>query len=266
MKKQKQNCPILELENVSVVRDGGKKKILDRVSLTVPCGENAAILGPNGAGKSSLIKVLTREFYPLAGPKTVCRVWGQDRWNIFELRFRLGVVSNDLQALCSRDISGMETVLSGFFSSIGLHRERITAAKKKKALEIIRFLEIEHLKDRKMSVMSSGEARRFLIARALVHNPQALILDEPANSLDLRAANHFKNAVRKIARAGVSIILVTQSLQDIIPEIKRVVLMEKGRVRADGPKEEILTARNIGRLFKVPVKISKVRGYYHALG
>jgi len=255
----------LELKNITVAKDGGKKKILRNISLRVPAGENIAILGPNGAGKTSLLKLITREYYPLADEKALFRVWGKDSWNIFELRYLLGLVSNNLQSLCAREISGLETVLSGFFGGIGLHGERITAGQRKKALSVLRFLEIDRLKNRAMSVMSSGEARRFLIARALVHDPKALILDEPTNSLDLRSTHHFKNMMRKIVRAGTGMILVTQNLQDIIPEIRRVALMKNGRIIEDGPKEIVLISRNISALFDIPVRISKRNGYYYAL-
>ena len=258
--------PILEMKNVTVVRGDENRKVLNGVSLKVLAGENIAILGPNGAGKTSLMKLITRDYYPLAKDGTVFRVWGRDRWHLFELRDRLGLVSNDLQAVCAREISGMEAVLSGFFGGIGLHRERVTREQKEKALKVLEFLEIAHLKNRKMSVMSSGEARRFLIARALVHDPRALILDEPTNSLDLRSTRHFRSMVRKIARSGVNIVLITQTLQDIIPEITRVVLMKNGRLLEDGPKEKILTARHIGALFDMRVRISRHDGYYYAPG
>ena len=136
---------------------------------------------------------------------------------------------------------------------------------KRKAGEIIEFLEIGHLRGRKMNQMSSGEARRFLIGRALVHDPKALILDEPANSLDLHALYKFSNILSKIAKSGTSIILVTHNLSDIIPEIKRVILMKDGKFYKDGPKESILTHENITKLFEASVEIKKKDGYYYAL-
>jgi iron complex transport system ATP-binding protein len=254
--------PLLEIENVTVIRGDENKKVLDSISLVIREGENVAILGPNGSGKSSLIKTITREYYP-ARAKGTLRIWGRDRWNVSELRVWLGVVSNELQFTCTRDYSGMEMVLSGFFSSIGVTRS-VTVSMRRKALQVLRFLDIEPLKGRKVSVMSSGEARRFLIARALVHDPKTLLLDEPTNSLDLKAAHHFKEMLRKIARSGIGIILVTQTLEDIIPEIQRMILMKNSRIVQDGPKNEIMTAQHISRLFELPVEMQKKDGYYHA--
>ncbi|MBF0503841.1 MAG: ATP-binding cassette domain-containing protein [Candidatus Omnitrophica bacterium] len=257
--------PLLEFNNIIVLKEG-HKKVLDSISLKIYEGENIAILGPNGAGKSSLIKLITREYYPLTQTKeSIFKIWGQDRWDVFDLRSLLGIVSNDLQYTCARNITGMETVLSGFFSSVGLFKENITSEMKRKALEVIEFLEIEHLRDRMMIEMSSGEAKRFLIGRALVHDPKALILDEPGNSLDLHALYKFSNILRKISRTSISIILVTHNISDIIPEIKRVILMKDGRFYDEGPKASILTDHNISKLFGASVEIKEQDGYYYAL-
>ncbi len=265
MTKNKTLSPILEFRNITVTV-GDNKKALDSVTVNIGRGENVAILGPNGAGKSSFIKTLTREYYPEPDRKgSVFRVLGEDVWNIFDLRAMLGIVSNDLQSACSKKISGMDMVLSGFFSSIGICRHRVTQKMKKKASEIMRFLEISHLKNRNMNEMSSGEARRFLIGRALVHDPKALVLDEPTNSLDLHALQKFRNILSKIAGMGTSIIIVTHNIQDIVPEIKRVVLMKNGKFYKDGAKKDILTSQNISELFTAKVRIKKIGEYYYSL-
>lgn len=262
-KDQKKSPPLLEFKNVTVIK-GDQKRVLDSLSLTIREGENVAILGPNGAGKSSLLKTVTREYYPVYSDQGCSfKIWGQETWNIFDLRFLLGIVSNDLQYAFTKDITGLEMVLSGFFSSMGLYRKHLTARMKKKAEEVIAFLDLVPLKNRMIREMSSGEARRFLIGRALVHDPKALILDEPTNSLDLHALDKFIKVLRKIARSGVSIIIVTQNLYDIIPEINRVVLMKDGKIFKDGAKKDILRDKNISRLFGTAVKITEKGGYYY---
>ncbi|MDD1685789.1 ATP-binding cassette domain-containing protein [Methanoregula sp.] len=258
-------APFLEFDNVTVFH--GDKKVLDGLSVTLRRGGNVAILGPNGAGKSSFIKTITREFYPRldAGP-VMFRICGKDVWDVFALRSAFGVVSNDLQYTFTRQITGREVVLSGFFSSIGLFNREITPEMDRKADEICAFLGVSGISDRTMTEMSSGESRRFLIGRAMVNDPGVLILDEPTNSLDLNALHTFRQTIRKIARAGTGIILVTHNLQDIIPEIDRVILMKNGRFEADGRKEDLLTDDHIGRLFGVPMKVITVDGYYYATG
>lgn len=255
--------PFLELKNITVVRDDAA--VLQSLSLTIYPGENMVILGPNGSGKSTLIKIITREIYPVMSEEpTILRMWGQDQWNVFDLRSKLGIVSNDLLSMFCRDISGENVLLSGFFSSIGLFNHHVTWEMKKKAGEIADFLGILHLMDRSIMKMSCGESRRLLIGRALVHSPEVLILDEPTNNLDLQALHIFREYLRKITNAGIAVVLVTHQLHDIIPEINRVILMKEGKIIQDGKKETILTEDKITDLFSVPVRIHQDYGYYFA--
>ncbi len=257
--------PLLEFSHVTVFC--GEKKVLNSLSVTIHEGEHIAILGPNGAGKSSFIRTLLRELYPVVGEEEVVfRMLGKDTWDVFELRSSIGIVSNDLQYTFNRPLTGKEVILSGFFSSIGLFNMPVTPAMEQKADEILAFLEIGHLKDRPMTSLSSGESRRLLIGRALVHNPKTLILDEPTNSLDLHALHMFRKILRKIARSGTGIILVTHNLHDIIPEITRVVLMKEGGFCGDGPAAEMLTDKKISELFSAPVHIERRDGFYYATG
>lgn len=254
----------VDFQNISVANEG--KIILDSISIQIPDGEHIAILGPNGSGKSTFIKTLIREHYPVYTKSGyVFRIWGQDLWDVFSLRSNFGYVSQDLQFTFHRNISGRDVILSGFFSSIGLFFHTITQEMEQKAEDICRFLEISHLINRPFWSMSSGEARRFLIGRALVHNPRVLILDEPSSSLDLHALHMLRITMRKIATKTV-IILVTHSLPDIIPEINRVVLFKEGKIFRDGAKEEVLTDATVSSIYEVPVKIRCDEGYYYATG
>jgi iron complex transport system ATP-binding protein len=255
----------LDFENVTVFHGG--KKVLDSISVAIGMGENVAILGPNGAGKSTFIRTILREFYPVLdnGPVTF-RICGKETWDIFNLRSAFGVVSNDLQYTFTREITGREVILSGFFSSVGLFNREITPEMESKTDEISTFLGIDHISNRPMTELSSGESRRFLIGRAMVHDPKVLILDEPTNSLDLHALHTFRQTIRRIAENGTAIILITHNLPDIIPEIGRVILMKDGKFVGDGKKDEMLADGPISELFDVPVSIHKEDGYYYATG
>jgi iron complex transport system ATP-binding protein len=253
---------LLDYQNVTIYR--GERVALDRVTFSLGEGEHVAILGPNGSGKSTLIKTLTRECYPYRGNGPCrLRILGRDAWSVFELRAMLGIVTNDLIAACTRHVTGRETVLSGFFSSIGLwpHHE-VTPEMEQKAAEILERLEIAHLAGRYLDEVSSGEARRLVIGRALVHDPSALVLDEPTNSLDMRSTYELREMVRAIAQAGTAIVLVTHHLADIIPEIDRVILLDDGRIVQDGPKRDVLTSASLSKLFGVPVEVAERSGYY----
>ncbi len=243
----------------------GERIALDSVTLHVRCGEHVAILGPNGSGKSTLIKTITRECYPLLRPDTRLEIMGQTRWDIFELRAHIGLVSNDLMARCTRDITGRELVVSGFFGSIGLWpNHHVEPYMEDTARSAMQRLGVAHLANRWLDELSSGEARRLLVARALIHQPETLLLDEPTTSLDLTALHDVRQSLRTLAQDGVGLLLVTHHLDDIIPEIDRVVLLRNGRIFDDGPKAEVLTSAKLSSMFGVEVQVSERSGYYHA--
>jgi iron complex transport system ATP-binding protein len=255
------SAPLIDLRRVSVMR--GFNIALHDVSLTIGAGEHVAILGPNGCGKSTLIKTITRECYPLSRGESSISILGQSRWNVVELRAMLGIVSNDLMTQCTRDVTGFDIVLSGFFSSIGIWpNHEVTPAMREKTAEVLALLDAPHLAEKPVDEMSSGEARRMLIGRALVHSPRALLLDEPSTSLDLFAQHELREMVRRLARSGIGILLVTHQLSDIIPEIERVILMRGGRIVDDGPKDQLLTAARLRDLFGVEVELAQRGGYY----
>jgi iron complex transport system ATP-binding protein len=266
--------PLLDFRHLRVMR--GQKIALDDFSLRIEANEHVAILGPNGCGKSTLIKTITRECYPVAEengrdnsqenahPKSSLSILGEDTWDVFKLRERLGIVSNDLMLSCTGDASGLDVVLSGFFSSTAIYpNHKVDPKQRALAEDALAELNISHLTERPVCEMSSGEARRVLIARALVHKPQALLFDEPCNSLDLAAQQSLRQTMRSLANSGTAIILVTHELADIVPEIHRVVLMSRGRVVADGPKDEILQVERLRELFGVNVELARRNGHYH---
>jgi iron complex transport system ATP-binding protein len=245
----------------------GENVVLDGLTLSIAQGEHVAIIGPNGSGKSTLIKLVSRDLYPrMKNEPWSLRILGRERWNLFELRNQLGLVSNDWMQMCTRDFSGYEIVLSGFFGSVGIWPyHHVTAEMERKAREVMDLLEIGRLAGRNTNEMSSGEARRMLIARALVHDPQALILDEPTTSLDLRATYELREVLRKLAQKGIGMIMVTHHLPDIIPEMERVVLLANGRVCRDGMKRDVLTAPALREMFGISVDVLERDGYYHVL-
>lgn len=241
--------------------------MLDRFSLEIPVGQHVAILGPNGCGKSTLIKTITRELYPDPEvPDSFVEVFGQRIWNIFDLRPLLGIVSYDWLDTCRRnDYPCREIILSGFFSSVGIWPyHEVTPEMEARTDEVLDLLDIRHLEQRPMCEISSGEGRRVLIARALVHSPKALILDEPANSLDLGSMHQLRETMRRVAGQGISLILVTHHLADIVPEIGRVVLLREGKVYFDGPKQQALSAEALSGLYGTEVEVDTRDGYFHA--
>ena len=261
---------LIELANATVVKDD--RPILDGLTLTIRADEHTAILGPNGAGKSAFVRLLTHEDRPLAadGETPPIRVFGHDNWDVFELRSQLGIVSSDLH---HRFVFGNNegrvmadaAVLSGFFATQGILRYGVvTPDMRRRAADALDRMGVSHLARRRLDEMSSGEARRVLLARALVTAPRALILDEPTTGLDLVARHAFMERVRQIAREGTTLVLITHHTEEIVPEIGRVILLREGRILASGPKDDVLTADHLSALFSARVAVDRGGGYYYA--
>jgi iron complex transport system ATP-binding protein len=263
--------PVLELCDATVVRNG--TAILDAVTLAVRAGEHTAILGPNGAGKTTLINLLTLDAYPIArgnGQPAPVQVFGRARWNVFELRSQLGIVTADLHQRfvagnCSGPITGEDAVVSGFFATQGFLRGLpVTADMRTAAADALSHVGAAHLAGKVLDQMSTGEARRVLIARALVTRPQALVLDEPTAALDLVARRRFLDVIRRVAQQGTTVVLVTHHVEEIIPEVEHVVLLQRGRVAADGAKALVLTNERLSAVFGAPISLGQADGYYFA--
>ena len=264
--------PVLELINATVKK--GDATVLHGLTLTIGAGEHTAILGPNGAGKSILVRLLTHEerALPLPDDSSPVRVFGDDRWNVFELRPQLGIVSADLHQRfvggnSEGRITGLTAVLSGFVASQGILRySAITDDMRRRAGDALDRMGAAHLAQRRMNEMSSGEARRVLLARALVTDPRALVLDEPTTGLDVVARHSFMERVRDIARNGTTLILITHHVEEIVPEIDRVILLSRGRIVGDGAKRDMLKDATLSRAFDGEMKVEQRDGYYWALG
>lgn len=262
--------PVLELVDATVVKDG--RCVLDRLSLTIAQGQHTAIIGPNGAGKSILVSLLTQEQRPIApinGTPPV-RVFGRHNWDLFELRSQLGIISTNLhQHFVNGNSEGSITaeaaVVSGFLSSYGILRYgTITDVMRQRAADALAAAGAAHLATRTLDEMSSGEARRILLARALATSPRALVLDEPTTGLDLAARHGFMETVRQLARSGTTVVLITHHIEEIFPEIERVILLRDGRILADGSSAGILTDARLGDLFGCPVAVDVSGGYRYA--
>ena len=237
------------------------------MNLRIDAGEPTVILGPNGAGKTTLLKVINRELYPARKDGSWVKILGRERWNVWKLRSTIGIVSHDLQMRYRNSTTALDVVLSGFHSSIGIHGQlatQISNEQKVKAAHILDELGIGLLSDTALKYMSTGQQRRCLLARALVHDPHTLILDEPTAGLDLAASFDYLDRIRKLRDDGKNIVLVTHLLNEIPHEIDRIILLKEGKVIADGPKKTVLTEKLLTAAYGTPVKLAEVEGYYLA--
>jgi iron complex transport system ATP-binding protein len=259
---------LLDIRQASVMQ--GERLVLDRLSLGIADGQHTAILGPNGSGKSTLVKLIARQLYPLAprdGSSTV-RIFGRDRWNVAELRSLLGIVSPAVQLDYTSDtpVEVFDAVVSGFFAARGISiHHQVSDAMRQRASEALAQADAAHLQGRAMASLSTGEARRVLIARALVHRPRALLLDEPCAGLDMASRRRFLESLRSLARAGTTLLLVTHHVEEILPEIDQVVLLRDGQVFRQGSKADTLTDDALSDTFGMPVNVMRHGDYYAAV-
>jgi iron complex transport system ATP-binding protein len=258
----------LELAHVNVAR--GDRVVLHDINLSIRAGEHVAILGPNGCGKSTLIFTITCQIYPIVQTGMQVRIFGRERWDLTQLRKHFGIVAaglmgTELPGERTAVTTGLDAVIAGFFSASTLWPNlHVTDEMRKSAVEALERIEAGHLANQLVGEMSAGEKRRILIARALVHRPRQLLLDEPSNALDLAAQRELRDTLRRLAREGTGLVLVTHHLGDILPEIERVILMRGGRIVGDGARTEMLTAPRLSELFNTPVRIGHDEEWLHS--
>lgn len=244
----------------------GPRPVFRDLSLRLHPGEHTAILGPNGSGKSSLIRLLSRRIYPVVRPGSRLRLFGQESVNLWELRRRIGLLSQDLQEACPGSIPVEELVLAGFAGLLAPGRgRRPEAGQRQRVAELLERLGLAELAHRPFGQLSSGQQRRTLLARALVHDPGVLVLDEPLVGLDLAAAHQLLALLRDLARGGTTLLLVTHQIEAVIPEISRCLLLKDGRVVGDGPSEMLLQDGPLSQLFDTPLRVCQANGYRQVL-
>ena len=255
---------LIEAKNLTAYR--GSTRVFEDFSLTIERGCNTAILGPNGSGKTTFLKLISREIHPMVRESSRLTLFGKERYNVWELRGRLGIVSHDLHHGYIKSSRGLHVILSGYYSSndtsphMSFSEEQIDAA-----VTVMNKLGIDHLAERRFADMSTGQQRRFLLGRALIHEPEALILDEPTEGLDLRASLQYFDTVRGLMQDGTTVVLSTHHIHEIMPEIERVVLLKEGAVFGDGPKSETLTADRLSGLFEYPLEVLRHNEYYRVV-
>lgn len=255
---------IIEFENIDVGYD--EKVVLKDINLKIKSGEHFAILGANGSGKSTLMKLIQSQIHPRQTKEFKKEIFGKSRYSIFELKKELGVITNDLHNYFEKEagyLNGFEVVLSGYYSSIGIFTHQdFTKEQIKKALEVMNFLEIIDLKDKKVSSMSTGQLRKCIVARALIHDPKAFVLDEPTVGLDIKAQINFIKLLQKISLKS-TIILVTHHLEEIFPEIKNVALIYNNTIFKIGKKEDILNSENLSTIFDIKIEVKQKNKRYY---
>ncbi len=255
---------ILNIEHATVYR--GDTCVFSDLSFNIRDGEHVAVLGPNGSGKSTLLKLLSGEVHAMAREKTRIVLFGDDRWNVWDVRKRIGIVSHDFQRDYLICAEGLNVVLSGFYASNDTYEhQQFSKTQLTRAYEVMQELGIASLAGRWFGQLSTGEQRRFLLGRALVHDPSVLVLDEPTSGLDLKACFQYLDLLRAQIAKGKTVLLVTHHLHEIPPEIDRVILLKDGNIVGDGAKSALITSDQVSRLFDREITLVQANGWYQAL-
>ena len=265
MERASSDVPLFSLRDATVSRGG--KVILHVDHFDLYEGEHVALLGPNGAGKSTFIQLLTREIAPLWREEPPMRFRGSPRPRLDQIRRTLGVVSSTMHDQVRVHLPAVDIVCGGIYGTLGIpvqvHPTEADWAASRDALE---RLGIGDVADRDIMTLSTGQSRRVLVARELVRDPQVLVFDEPCTGLDPEGMYHVRETMRMLAAEGRSVVLVTHYPEDIIPDIKRVLLIKEAEVFADGPKEELLTSEVMSDLFDVPLTVEHHGDWYSLYG
>lgn len=257
--------PLFQIHDATVMRAGRPILHVDDFSLAE--GEHVALLGPNGAGKSTFIQLLTREVFPLYRDVPPMLFRGQARPLLTDIRRALGVVSSTMHDQVCVHLPSIQIVCGGLYGTLGLpKRLDVPQGDLDLARRAMERLGIGELADRDVMTLSTGQARRVLVARELIRDPQVLVFDEPCTGLDPQGMYQVRETMRTLAAEGRSIVLVTHYPEDIIPAIDRVLLIKDAQVFADGPKDELLRDKVMSDLFDVPLAVEHRGGWYSLRG
>ena len=257
--------PLFQIRDARVVRGG--RTILHVGDFSLAEGEHVALLGPNGAGKSTFIQLLTREVFPLHADVPPVLFRGQARPLLQDVRRALGVVSSTMHDQVRVHLPVEDVVVGGLFGSLGAPpRAEVGPGQRAAASDALDRLGILDLARRDVTTLSTGQARRVLVARELVRDPQVLIFDEPCTGLDPQGMYQLRQTMATLAAEGRSIVLVTHYPEDVVPAIGRVLLVRDAEVVADGPKARLLTSEVMSELFDVPLTVREHGGWYSLQG
>jgi iron complex transport system ATP-binding protein len=257
--------PLIDIHNATIWR--GTTRVFDELTLSIAQHERVAILGPNGCGKTTLLKTINRELYPVVADGSWVRILGREHWNVWELRKHIGIVSHDLHNRYTPTTTALEVVVSGFYSSIGVHGTlagQVTREQVATARDVLGVLGIGSLQRTPLGSMSTGQQRRCLLGRALVHEPQTLILDEPTEGLDFAASFDYLSRLGELSLSGHNIVLVTHHLDEIPPEVERIIVLKEGSVVADGDKANVLNSELLSSVYETSIRVTEVDGYFLA--
>jgi iron complex transport system ATP-binding protein len=254
---------VLQLTDVSIVRDGNT--ILDRVNWTVDGAERWVILGPNGAGKTTLLQIAAALIHPSSG-KALLLDDELGAVDVFELRPRIGFASSAMSKRIPATETVLDVVLTAAYSVTGRWNEEYEDVDVRRAERVLDEWKLGHLKTRKFGALSDGEQKRVQIARAVMTDPEILLLDEPAASLDLGSREELLQLLSGFASSpeAPAIVMVTHHVEEIPRGFTHALLLSHGEITATGPLDEVITSEKLTETFGLPLELTHDNGRFTA--
>ena len=253
---QKDSMAWASFKNINVYID--QKKILSNINIKLNFGENIVILGPNGSGKSTFLKLLNRSIYPVISEKSSLKLFNKENINIWDIRSKVGFLFKEMEERVINGVTLYDLIASGFSGAFNSRYYKLLSETQKIKIEnLIKEWELDNIINKEFQSLSDGQKRRALLARALVYEPNILVLDEPFSNLDLKSNFILNKNLNCLIDKSVNIVYVTHNLESILAKTNRVILFKGGQIVNDGNPNQIINSKIISDLFRISIKVIK---------
>ena len=243
-----------------------EKSILKDININLKLGENVLILGPNGSGKTTFLKLLNRSIYPVVSSTTSFKLFNKENINIWDLRKSIGFLFKEMEERVKKHVTSHDLISSGFSGTFdSRYSTSLSENQNKKIDYLINELDLNSVSSKYFHSLSDGLKRRVMLARAMVFNPQILILDEPFCNLDIKSNIILNRTLIKLMNNEVNIVYATHSLESILPGTSRVILIKEGKIINDGNAEKIIRSKVLSNLYDIEIKVIKENSYCRSI-
>ena len=261
---QKDSNTWASLRNIDVYID--QKKILRNISINLNYGENIVILGPNGSGKSTFLKLFNRSIYPIISRHSSFKLFNKENINIWDVRRKVGFLFKEMEQRVNNHVNLYDIIASGFSGTFNSRYSKLISKPEKEKIEnLINEWELDNIINKEFKSLSDGQKRRALLARALVYEPNLLVLDEPFCNLDIKSTLILNKNLNNLIDKSINIIYVTHNLESILPKTNRVILIKDGEILNDGEPNCIIKSKILSELFQISINVIKQDDYWRCL-
>ena len=250
-----------DLKNINVYID--QKEVLSNINISLNHGENTLILGPNGSGKSTFLKLLNRSIHPITSNNSSFKLFNKENINIWDLRKKIGFLFKEMEQRVNIGVTLYDVIISGFSGTFNSRYSKLLSEREKIKIDnLINEWGLNNIISNEFKSLSDGQKRRALLARALVYEPDILVLDEPFCNLDIKSNFILTRNLSKLIEQSVNIVYVTHNLESILPKTNRVILIKEGKIFKDGSPNELVNSKILSYLFNISINVIEQKGYF----